>query len=179
MCSRTLFNEVFYREYRGLREDWLRREAEGLFEQVFQRRIFPGARTLLQADRDAGFRPVLVTGSPDFAVGPIARHLGFEDVIANTLVFENGVATGAIRPPILAAEEKAGAMHRLAAGYNVGTERCKAYSDSISDLPMLLCVGQPVAVNPDRRLAREARRRGWPILDLKRTRRADPDGNSD
>ncbi|MGH9672395.1 MAG: HAD family hydrolase, partial [Bryobacteraceae bacterium] len=103
MCSRTLFNEVFYREYRGLREDWLRREAEGLFEQVFRRRIFPGARSLLLADRDAGFRPVLVTGSPDFAVGPVARHFGFEDVIANTLEFENGVATGAIRPPILAA----------------------------------------------------------------------------
>ena len=39
-----------------------------------------------------------------------------------------------------------------------------AYSDSATDLPMLEAVGHPVAVNPDRALAREARERGWEIM---------------
>jgi len=52
--------------------------------------------------------------------------------------------------------------------YNVEPARSKAYSDSFSDVPMLEAVGQPAAVNPDRRLRRVARERGWPVLDLKR-----------
>jgi hypothetical protein len=42
--------------------------------------------------------------------------------------------------------------------------RCHAYSDSISDLPLLEAVGHPTAVNPDRALRREAQQRGWPVL---------------
>jgi phosphoserine phosphatase len=38
------------------------------------------------------------------------------------------------------------------------------YTDSLSDLPLLNLVGQPVAVNPDLRLKRLAQRRGWPIV---------------
>ncbi|MFN6120281.1 MAG: HAD family hydrolase, partial [Actinomycetes bacterium] len=40
-------------------------------------------------------------------------------------------------------------------------EECIAYADSTSDLPMLECVGFPVAVNPETRLAAIARKRGW------------------
>jgi len=37
------------------------------------------------------------------------------------------------------------------------------YSDSYNDLPMLERVGTAVAVNPDSRLRRHARRRGWSV----------------
>jgi hypothetical protein len=49
-----------------------------------------------------------------------------------------------------------------AAGYDLAD--CYAYSDSITDLPMLEAVGHPAAVNPDRALRRAARERDWPIL---------------
>ena len=54
---------------------------------------------------------------------------------------------------------------RLAAEHGVDLADCHAYGDSISDLPLLELVGHPVAVNPDFRLAREARRRGWGVVD--------------
>lgn len=165
-ASRRLFNEFFYREYSGMSEAWLRAEATGLFEKLFRGAIYPGAVELVARDKAAGFRTILLTGSPEFALGPIARHFGFDRVVANQLEFENGVATGAIRPPIIAGAEKVAAMHRLAREYNVETERCKAYTDSKSDLPMLEAVGLPAAVNPDARLKREALRRGWPVIDL-------------
>ena len=41
------------------------------------------------------------------------------------------------------------------------------YSDSINDLPLLLAVRKPVAVNPDMRLAAVAAERGWPVLSLR------------
>ncbi len=166
LASRRLFNEVFYREYRGMREAWLREEAAALFENLFRRAIFPGAESLVARDRAAGFRTVLLTGSPEFALAPVARHFGFDRVVANRLEFAAGVATGAILPPVIAGDEKVAAMRRLAREYNVGTERCKAYTDSKSDLPMLEAVGLPAAVNPDARLKREALRRGWPVIDL-------------
>ena len=49
-----------------------------------------------------------------------------------------------------------------AAGYDLAD--CYAYSDSITDLPMLEAVGHPAAVNPDRALRRAARERDWPVL---------------
>jgi len=166
LYSRRRFNEVFYRHYRGLREDWLRNQAEGLFELVIRPAVFPGARQLVENDRAAGYTTVLVTGSPDFAVGPVARWFGFDHVIANRLVFAGGVATGAIARPVIAEEKKVAAMRGLAQEHGVGMERCKAYSDSLSDLPMLEAVGLPAAVNAGRRLRRIAIERGWPVREL-------------
>ena len=165
--SRTRFNEVFYREYRGLERDWLKRLADELFDEVFRPALFPGARRLVARDRDAGFQTVLVTGSLDFALGPLVRYFGFHRVIANRLVFDDGVATGELRRPLIAEAEKVTAIEALAREYNVETAQSKAYSDSMSDLPMLEAVGWPAVVNPGRRLRRIAERKGWPVLNLK------------
>ncbi len=165
--SRRLFNEVFYREYRGLLEEWLREEAKRLFENEVRPKIFPGAKARLDSDRLAGYRLVLVSGGLDFAIAPAVRYFGFDDVIANRLVYENGIATGQVAPPLLAEEAKVEAIRSYCRQYNVETAQSKAYSDSWSDLPMLEAVGVPAAVNPERRLRRVAVERGWPILDLK------------
>jgi hypothetical protein len=61
-------------------------------------------------------------------------------------------------------EEKARALRDLAEQRAYDLSESFAYSDSITDLPMLEAVGHPYAVNPDRGLRREAVRRGWPIL---------------
>ena len=167
LYSRRAFNVWFYREYRGMRRDWLLEMAEGLFDSVIRPAIYPGAPALVERDRREGFRTVLVTGSPDFALGPVVRHFGFDYLLANSLAFDAGVATGAILPPILAEREKVAAIRRLCAQSDVDTAQSRAYSDSISDLPMLEAVGRPAVVNPGRRLRRVAQRRGWPVLELR------------
>ena len=165
--SRRLFNQIFYREYRGFEEDWLRQQSEKMCDRDIIPKIYPGTESLLEADRKAGFRLVLVSGGLDFALAPAVRHFGFDDVICNRLVYQQGVATGEIAPPLLAEQEKLAAIERFCREYNVDTARSKAYSDSYSDVPMLEAVGLPVAVNPDRRLQRVASQRGWPIMNLK------------
>jgi HAD superfamily hydrolase (TIGR01490 family) len=167
--SRTKFNVIFYRSYRGLRREWLETMSTRLFDELFRPSMFSGARALVEADRQAGYQTVLVTGSLDFALGPLVRHFGFEHVISNRLVFRDGVATGEIEPPLIAEAEKVATMRRLAGEYNVDTANSKAYSDSMSDLPMLEAVGEPSVVNPGRQLRRIAEDRGWPVLDLKKT----------
>ncbi len=166
LYSRRLFNEVFYRQYRGMSKGWLAAKAEELFEREIRPKIYPGAQALLDSDRQEGFRLVLLSGGLDFALAPAVRHFGFDDLICNRLVYEDGVANGEVVTPLLAEQEKVAAVHRFCREYNVDTARSKAYSDSLSDLPMLEAVGLPSAVNPDRRLRRVANDRGWPVLNL-------------
>lgn len=166
--SRALFNRVFYREYRGMEENWLR-ELEGrLFERVILPSIYPGAKPVVDADRAEGFRTVLVTGELDFPLPTVVRYFGFDTVVSNSLVFDRGRATGEVVPPLIAGAEKVEAIKRLCREHQASLAEAKAYSDSFSDTPMLESVGHPVAVNPDRRLRRVAAERGWPILDLRR-----------
>lgn len=168
--SRRAFNIWFYRLYRGMRRDWLMEAAEGLFREVLGPAIYPGAPALVRRDREAGYRTVLVTGSPEFALGPLVRHFGFDLVVANVLEFDDGIATGAIRPPVVAGREKVSVLRKLCAQYNVDSAESKAYSDSFSDLPMLEAVGRPAAVHAGPRLRRVAVARGWPLLDLRAPR---------
>jgi len=171
--SRTRFNEVFYREYKGLERRWLESQAEGMFEHEVRPKIYPGAKALVERDRRDGYRLVLVTGALDFDLPPVMRFFGFDDLICNRLLYSGEAATGQIAPPLIADREKQQALLRLCREYNVDTARSKAYSDSFSDLPMLESVGLPAAVHPDRRLRRAANERGWPVLDLKREQHGD------
>jgi len=166
--SRRRFNEYFYREYRGMKKNWLEGFAGQLFEEVVRPSIYPGAKNLVEADRRDGFRLVLVTGGLDFDMGPVMRYFGFDHLICNSLVYENGAATGEVVPPLIAEREKVTALRKVCRQYQAAAAQSKAYSDSFSDVSMLEAVGDPAAVNPDRRLRLLAVERGWPILDLKR-----------
>lgn len=164
--SRRMFNIVFFRQYRGLEETWLRSQASELLETVIKREQFRFARERVALDKAAGFRVVLVTGGLDFALEPAAEHFGFDDLMANRMVFRDGIATGEIAPPLLAGHAKAEELRKYAErrGFDMGAAR--AYSDSGSDIPMLEAVGCPFATNPDARLRKEAAARGWRTLDL-------------
>jgi HAD superfamily hydrolase (TIGR01490 family) len=164
--SRKVFNQLFYGYYAGEPEDRLVVLAEELFEDVIKPSIFPRARDLIEQSRRAGCRQVLVSGGLDFTVRPLARHLGVDDFIANTLEFENGYATGHLGKPFVAGATKAVIMRDYAQKHGLDLTDCYAYSDSYSDYPMLAVVGHPTAVNADWRLRATARSYDWPVLDL-------------
>jgi HAD superfamily hydrolase (TIGR01490 family) len=162
--NRKAFNEQFYRSYQGQTEDRLVVLADELFEAVLRPAILPGTRPLLDQARRAGCRIVLCTGALDFTVRRLAEHLGADAVIANRMRFVKGRATGHVEPPIIEGAHKALALRDYCSREGLRLERSLAYSDSISDYPMLAVVGHPTAVNPDARLRRLARAYEWPIL---------------
>ena len=167
LSSRRRFNEAFFRHYAGLHESWLVENAPHLFHQLLQPALYPGAPLLVEKNRRDGFFTVLLTGSLDFAVQPLADLLQFDRVVSNSLVFENGIATGQLVLPIVAEAEKVRAMKAIITEMDASTSHCRAYSDSTSDLPMLEAAGNPTAVNPSSKLRRIALNRSWRILDLK------------
>ena len=166
--SRRRFNEVFFRQFRGLRRDWLERQAEELYEREIAPKVYAASAEMVRRDREDGYLTVLVSGGLDFELEPVARELGFDHLLANRMGFVEGVASGEIEPPLLAEQGKIEAMAAFCRRYNVETAQSKAYSDSLSDAPMLELVGHPAAVNPDGRLRALAAERGWPVLETKR-----------
>jgi len=80
----------------------------------------------------------------------------------------DGVYTGRPGGPFTYREGKAQAIRELAEREGIDLAASYAYSDSESDLPMLRAVGHPVAVNPDKELARVAREEGWEIMRFER-----------
>ncbi|MBD0373913.1 MAG: haloacid dehalogenase-like hydrolase, partial [Pyrinomonadaceae bacterium] len=105
--SRKVFNDLFFKRYKGESEDRLRFFADELFQDVLKPAVFPGAFELIEKSRSLGLRQVVVTGALDFTVKPLMEYLGIEDYAANHLEFVNGVATGKLLPPVLAAATKA------------------------------------------------------------------------
>lgn len=162
--SRTRLNEVFYRNYAGLRSDIVRGHVEDCFREVICPNLFEEAPGCVAEHRAAGRRIVLVTGSIDFIIAPLARFLGADDVIAPQLVEQAGRFTGELNGPAVGHLEKARRIEAYARGQTLDLSASFAYGDSIADLPMLQAVGHPHVVNPDKPLSLTARRRGWPIL---------------
>jgi HAD superfamily hydrolase (TIGR01490 family) len=162
--DRSLFNRLFYRNYRGRPVSSGPEMAQTCFEGYFKPRIRPDAVECVHRLRDAGFRIVLVTGSLDFLIAPLARHLGINDVIAAELVSESGRFTGALAGKPVCDQEKATLVRQFADANGIALEESHAYGDSIADLAMLESVGHPHAVNPDRRLRSTAQSRSWPVL---------------
>ncbi|GAA1651325.1 HAD family hydrolase [Georgenia ruanii] len=155
----------------GMVEGWdVRRFAEvvdGSLRTVVRPRVYREAIDLIAALHGRGIDVVIVSASSADVVRPIARMLGADDVVASTMEVADGRFTGRVAHFVYGAA-KAEAIRDLAArrGYELGA--CAAYSDSVTDLPMLTTVGHPVAVNPDRALRRLARQRGWEVRRFRR-----------
>ncbi|HEY0097958.1 MAG TPA: HAD family phosphatase [Pyrinomonadaceae bacterium] len=165
--SRKVFNDLFFKRYKGETEDRLRFFADELFETVLKPAVFPGTFELIEKSRSLGLRQIVVTGALDFSVEPLMKYLGIETYVSNRLEFVNGIATGRLLPPVLAAATKASWIRNYAEQENINLSESYAYTDSMSDLPMLSIVGHPAAVNPDMRLRQTALHHDWPILNLK------------
>jgi HAD superfamily hydrolase (TIGR01490 family) len=169
--NRKVFNELFYRAYRGLSEDRLIELAPKLCEEVLIPAVYPGALDIIAECRKAGCKIVLCTGAIDITMNTLAKFLGADDLIANSLQFVEGFATGKVIPPIVEGANKANRIRDYCLQQGLRLDLSHAYSDSLSDYPMLTVVGRPTAVNPDRRLRSHARAYEWPILDLMLTGR--------
>ncbi len=124
--------------------------------------VFAEAAELISDHKLCGRDVVIVSASGEEIVGPIARALGATHAMATRMVVEDGRYTGDIAFYCFG-EGKAEAIRALAAREGYALEHCYAYSDSITDLPMLTAVGHPTVVNPDRALRKEAAAHEWPI----------------
>ncbi|HEV8044870.1 MAG TPA: HAD-IB family hydrolase, partial [Rubrobacter sp.] len=159
--SRAHFNRAFYKNYAGWKPSRARHLGQESFAGFTLVRIFPDALQQLRDHKASGHRVVLLSGALDFLLEPM-KDLA-DDVLCSTLAQENGTYTGELTGAPVAGDARARMLASFARRRGLDLSRSYAYADSISDLPMLEAVGNPVAVNPDRRLGTAAKDRGWKV----------------
>jgi HAD superfamily hydrolase (TIGR01490 family) len=124
------------------------------------------AQTHLSNDQEVW----LVTATPEIIANLIAERLDFTGALGSRAESKDGTYTGRMIGNLLHGKEKAIAIKELAIQRGFDLSNCYAYSDSHNDLPLLLSVGHPSAINPDAILRIHALREGWPIHDFRHAR---------
>ena len=132
-------------------------------------RIYDEMLDEVYAHQDAGRPTFIVSAAGDELVQLLARILYMDGGIGTTYeVGDDGLFTGELGGTFMYGEGKVEAMRRFAAEHEIDLAQSYAYSDSVSDLPMLRAVGNPVVVNPDEQLTRIAREQGWRVMRFER-----------
>ena len=132
-------------------------------------RVYPQMLDEVYAHQDAGRATFIVSAAGNGVVEPLAEVLGMDGGIGTSYEIDaEGAFTGRLDGPFVYGPGKVEAMEVFAAAHGIDLAESYAYSDSLSDLPMLRAVGHPVAVNPDPALAELAREEGWQTMHFER-----------
>jgi HAD superfamily hydrolase (TIGR01490 family) len=150
--------------FRGMEEKALIESCEGWFHDYVLPHVQAAGRAAVERHRERGDLIAIVTGASKYAASPLAAELRIDEVVCTELeVDAEGRFTGAPLEPLCYGAGKLERAKRLAERHGFELAEATFYSDSITDLPLLEAVRNPRAVNPDARLRRVARQRGWPV----------------
>jgi len=128
-------------------------------------RVYPQMLDEVYAHQDAGRATFIVSAAGNGVVESLAAVLGMDGGIGTRYeVDEEDAFTGRFEGPFVYGPGKVEAMEAFAAEHEIDLDASYAYSDSLSDLPMLRAVGHPVVVNPDPALAEVAHAEGWQTM---------------
>jgi HAD superfamily hydrolase (TIGR01490 family) len=151
--------------YRGKSDAWLTDRCQRWFQSHVRERVSAIGRARVREHLKAGHEVAIATSAVRQVAEPLARELSIPHLICSELEVQDGELTGAYIPPLSYREGKLERAKVFLESVGADLEHAAFYTDSITDLPLLEAVGHPVVVNPDARLRRAARRRGWLIED--------------
>ncbi len=163
--------EAFLRalsHYKGVPDTEVRARTQAFFDSAVAHLLLPGAAAAIAEHRARGEPTVLLTNSSSYLAEAACAAFGLDHWLANRFTLDaEGKLDGNFEAPLCYGHGKVLRATAFAAERGIELERSTFYTDSLTDLPMLERVGQPRVVQPDPRLRRVARQRGWPILDWK------------
>jgi HAD superfamily hydrolase (TIGR01490 family) len=149
---------------RGWDQQKVRSIVRDTIDEVIEPIVFEEALELIRHHRAEGRIVAIVSAAPEEVVQPLAEHLGATLAIGTRAkVDADGRYSGELERYAYG-PQKAEAVRDIANELDIALDASYAYSDSVTDLPMLEAVGHPVAVNPDRPLLRIAREREWEVV---------------
>ena len=161
------FIEKTVKKLEGLEKSELERIADICFEKKLKPNIYKDAARLIQNALKNNEKVIFATSSFDFIIKPLERHFGIESSLACRLEYSGGKTTGNLDGFSFFAGGKKNAARAWMESNNILPQDVYFYSDSYTDIPLLEYCGNPAAVNPDRILARYAKKHGWKIMRFK------------
>jgi HAD superfamily hydrolase (TIGR01490 family) len=150
-------------QFAGTCETALSSRCDDWYARYVARHLCDAGRRAVQAHRERGDFIAIATGASTYSARPLARALQIDHLVATELELRQGRFTGRPLLPLCYGQGKLHRATQLLNAHGIALRDTTFYSDSVTDLPLLQAVGEPVAVNPDPRLAREAKRRRWRI----------------
>ncbi len=151
---------------KGWEVERVRRLVRETMAEVIVPLVYAEAVELIEEHRAAGRDVWIISASGEEIVVPFGEHLGIRDVLATIGgVDEDGRYDGTI-DFYAYAHAKANAIRQVAEVRGYDLSASYAYTDSLTDLPMLTAVGHPMAVNPDKELRAAAEAMGWEVRDF-------------
>ena len=127
----------------------------------------PRAEALLEQHRQKNDFLLIVTATNYFVTAPIAQKLGVDDIIATMPEQINNQYTGKVSGTPCFQEGKVERLSQWLQEHDLSLQNSHFYSDSYNDLPLLLKVTHPVAVDPDEQLEQYALEKNWPVISLR------------
>ncbi len=152
------------RGFAGMHETVLASRCDDWFRRFVEVHVCDRGREAVAKHRAQGDVVAIVTGTSPYVARPVARCLGIDHIVGTELeVGLDGRFTGRLIDPLCYGDGKIVRTARLAESLGFDLREAAFYSDSYTDLPLLAHVAEPIVVNPDPRLSREAKRRGWRV----------------
>ncbi|MFJ4170508.1 HAD family hydrolase [Paenarthrobacter sp. NPDC089714] len=146
-APRESTNRAYFRWWAGRSVDEVRELGHTWFSSLQEEDlVFPGMQRRLEWHRQQQHRIVLVSGSFDPALAPLAGYLRVDDVLTTTAIVDGGQYTGDITAPMIG-EGKAVAVAEHAARHRLDLAASHGYGDDISDVPFLDLLGTRVLVS--------------------------------
>ncbi|MCX6326684.1 MAG: HAD-IB family hydrolase [Bacteroidia bacterium] len=135
-----------------------------VFHEVLLPSVYAEARSEIKTHKEKNAKVVILSSAPGPICQEMAKTLGMDDIICSYLEVKNGYLTGRSLGRLCFGEEKMLRLREYCEKNNTESSDAWYYGDSISDIQALSSVGNPVCVNPDKKLIKAAIRRGWKIL---------------
>lgn len=164
---REAINRFYYSIYAGLDVAWVQQLGRDWYAEVrlhhglfFQRMLDE-----IRWHQQQGASTVLVSGSFDALLAPLAEELGISDMIAAPLETRDGLYTGQLTGLPTIGQGKADGVRAFTRQHRLQPGQCYAYGDDLSDIPMLESVGHPCMVNPDAQVRGICQQRNWNIIE--------------
>jgi HAD superfamily hydrolase (TIGR01490 family) len=149
---------------KGISEQAMSELCTEVFEEVLLPSVFPEVRSEIQSHKENNGKVVILSSALRPISQKLSENLEMDDIICSDLEVKDGYMTGRPIGRLCFGKEKEVRLKMYCETHKFQTSDAWYYGDSISDLPALLSVGNPVCVNPDKNLKKIAHQRGWKIL---------------
>jgi HAD superfamily hydrolase (TIGR01490 family) len=134
-----------------------------VFEKHMLHAIPENARSEIKIHKDRNAAVVILSSALSPVCQVVADHLELDDVICTQIETDDGLYTGRTAGKLCFGNEKVSRLKEYCEKNNCKVEQAWYYGDSFSDIPVLQIVGNPVCVNPDKKLQKAANKNSWKI----------------
>ena len=149
---------------KGLNEELVTKLCIEVFNEQIIHKIRPEIIQTFEEHRSKNGALVLLSSSSEPICYPVSKHLKFDDTICSRLESKDGFLTGSTEGALVYGKEKENRLLAYCREHGYDPEQAYYYGDSFTDKYVMAAVGNPVAVDPDKRLCKIALERDWPII---------------